>query len=83
MADEEYTGRVVVRTVNRGSKSEHRVAFLETPGGLLPLRRPSGPPFHDPVLLRLEGSTIHCRGQLQDGKLVLNSWRKIKPKDER
>jgi hypothetical protein len=81
MADEEYTGRVVVRTVNRGSKSEHRSAFLETPGGFLPLRRPSGPPFHDPVLMRLEGSTIRCRGQLQNGKLVLLSWRKIEPKD--
>jgi hypothetical protein len=78
MADEEYTGRVVVRTVNRGSKSEHRAAFLETPGGLLPLRRPSGPPFHDPVLLRLARSTVRCRGQAQNGKLLLSAWRKIK-----
>ena len=79
MTEEEHTGRVVVRVVNRGSKSEHRNAFLETPNGMLRLRRPSGPPFHDPVLLRLAGKLIRCSGRMQDGKLVLTSWKKIQP----
>jgi len=77
MTDDQYMGRVVARIVNRGSKSEYRAAFLETPKGLLRLRRPSGPPFHDPVLMRLVGSIIRCRGHLQDGKLILSAWKKV------
>ena len=79
MTDEAYTGRVISRIVNRGSKSEYRAAFLETSDGVLRLWRPAGPAFHDPVLLRLVGSTVRCRGQLQDGKLILSSWSKVKP----
>ena len=82
MADEEYTGRVIVRAVNRGSKSEHPQAFLETPAGALRLQRAAGPPFHDAVLLRLEGSVIRCRGTIENGKLVLSAWRKTKAAKE-
>ena len=74
---EEYTGRVVARIINRGSKSEHRVAFLDTAAGSLQLKRPAGPPFHDPVLLRLAGSTVRCRGRVENGVLVLSDWKRI------
>ena len=82
MTEEEYTGRVVARIVNRGSKSEHRAAFLETAHGLLRLRRPSAPPFHDPVLMRLVGSVVSCRGHIQDCKLILSSWKKVAPRQK-
>jgi hypothetical protein len=74
-----YTGRVVGRIVNRGSKSEYQAPFLETSGGVLRLWRPAGPAFHDPVLWRLVGSMVRCRGHVEGGKLILSSWRKIKP----
>jgi len=77
MTEEEYTGRVVARIVNRGSKSEHRAAFLETAHGLLRLRRPSAPPFHDPVLMRLVGGIVRCSGHVEDGKLILSSWKRV------
>ena len=80
MEDEEYTGRVIGRIVNRGSKSEYRAAFLETSGGTFRLRRPSGAHFRDPVLLRLVGSVVRCRGRMENGKLVLSAWKKVKPK---
>jgi hypothetical protein len=79
MTAEVYTGRVLGRIVNRGSKSEYQAAFLETSDGLLRLCRPAGPAFHDPVLLRLVGSMIRCRGHMEGGKLTLSSWRKVKP----
>ena len=78
MPDELFTGRVIARIVNRGSKSEHRAAFLETAEGVFKLQRPSGRPFHDPVLLRLVGSVVRCRGRVENGKLLLTSWRKTK-----
>jgi len=77
MTEQEYTGRVVAGIVNRGSKSEHRAAFLETPEGTFHLKRKSGPPFHDTVLLRLAGSEIRCRGRLQGKKLILSTWKKV------
>ena len=77
MTDEEYTGRVVERVVNRGSKSEYRAAFLETRGGTLRLWRPAGPHFTDPVLLRLVGSVGRCRGRVENRRLVLTSWKKV------
>jgi len=83
MTEEEYTGRVVARIVNRGSKSEHRAAFLETAQGLLRLRRPSSPPFHDPVLMRLVGSIVRCTGHVEDGKLILTAWKKVAPQQKR
>jgi hypothetical protein len=76
--DEEYTGRVVTRVVNRGSKSEHRVAFLKTPAGSFQLKRPAGQPFRDPVLLRLAGSTVRCRGRVENGVLVLSDWKRLR-----
>ena len=83
MTEEEYTGRVVARIVNRGSKSEHRAAFLETAHGLLFLRRPSAPPFHDPVLMRLVGSIVRCSGHVEDGNLILSAWKKVAPQQKR
>jgi hypothetical protein len=80
MTDEVYSGQVIERTVNRGSKSEYRAAFLESGSRVLRLWRPAGPSFHDPVLMRLVGSTIRCRGRIEGGKLILSSWRKVKPK---
>ena len=80
MKDEEYTGRVIARIVNRGSKSEYRAAFLKTPTGTLRLWRPAGPHFLDPVLLRLVGSVVRCRGRVENGKLVLSGWKKVDPK---
>ena len=80
MNDEFYTGVVVARTLNRGSKSEYRAAFLETESQVLRLWRPAGPSFYDPVLMRLVGNTVRCRGRIEGGKLILSSWRKVQPK---
>jgi len=82
MADEEFTGRVIARVVNRGSKSEHRAAFLETAGGTFHLKRQSGPPFYDRTLVGLAGSEIRCRGRLRGTTLVLSRWRKVEPRVE-
>jgi len=79
MEEQNFTGRVVARVVNRGSKSEHSAAFLETPDGALRLKRRAAPPFHDRVLLRLAGSTVRCRGTVENGVLVLSRWRRIGP----
>ena len=72
-----HTGTVVIQQVNSGSKSEHFAAFLDCGGVVLRLKRPAGGPFRDPVLLRLEGSVIRCRGKIENGRLVLESWRRL------
>ena len=74
---EAFSGTVVLRVVNRGSKSENEAAFLDTGEQSLRLKRVSAPPFHDPVLARLAGQRIRCKGQLADGVLSLSTWVRV------
>ena len=72
-----FSGIVVLRVVNRGSKSEHEAVFLDTGEQSLRLKRASAPPFHDPVLARLAGQRIRCKGQLANGMLLLTKWVRV------
>ena len=74
---EEFSGTVVLRVVNRGSKSEHEAAFLDTGEQSLRLKRLSAPPFHDPVLARLAGQRIRCEGHLANGVLSVSTWVRV------
>ena len=57
-----------------GSKSERQAMFLATKDGTYVLRRRGGNPFFDPVLERLVGKTIHCKGILTEHTLIISSW---------
>lgn len=76
-AFEAFSGTVVLRLVNRGSKSEHEAAFLDTGEQSLRLKRVSAPPFHDPVFARLAGQRIRCEGQLANGVLSVSNWVRV------
>jgi len=70
----ETTGQVIKHQTATGSKSERQAMFLATKDGTYVLRRRGGNPFFDPVLERLVGKTIHCKGILTEHTLIISSW---------
>lgn len=70
----EFDGQVTKRTTAAGSKSERRGLFLETEGGSFALRRRGGNPFFDPVLEKLVGKQIRCKGVLTEHTLIISEW---------
>jgi hypothetical protein len=75
----EITGRVIKHLAAKGSKSERQAVFLETDNeGSFLLRRRGGNPFFDPILQKLVGKTIHCKGILTEHTLIISDWAEIK-----
>lgn len=64
-SETELTGKVILKTFAKGSKSEHEAIYLETASGSYVLRRQGGNPFNDPFLFKLEGKKITARGVLK------------------
>ncbi len=67
-------GKVIVRRVSRGSKSERDAVCLVTSDGEMVLRRKGGNPFHDPTLLELEGKTIRATGFEKGQTFFITDW---------
>lgn len=68
-------GKVVLKTVARGSKSEHIAPMLVTSDRELVLRRQGGNPFRDPELDSLVGLEIEVEGQQHDYAFIFNHCR--------
>lgn len=67
-------GRVEMRAVNRGSKSDHDAAVLVTVDGPYTLRRRGGHPFSDPAIEALVGQRIRGEGVVSAGQFIMSSW---------
>ena len=74
----EFIGQVIKHLTAKGSKSERRAVFLETENGSYTLRRRGGHPFFDPVLEKLVGKTIQCKGILTEHTLSMSDWDIVK-----
>jgi hypothetical protein len=74
----ETDGQVIKHLTAKGSKSERRAVYLETEDGSYILRRRGGNPFFDPVLEKLVGKTIHCKGILTKHTLIMSDWDVVK-----
>jgi len=60
---ERIRGRAALRTVRKGTASEHEGVVLETSGGeQLVLVRVGGNPFADPETRRLAGRSVEVEG---------------------
>lgn len=69
------TGRLVLRTFGKHSKSEHLGVFLVTDEGDY-LIRPSGAnPFMPNPLMPLAGKTIITTGAIQDYVFLAQTWK--------
>lgn len=73
----ERTGKVVLKRVSPGSKSERDAVCLVASDGEYVLRRRGGNAFQDDVLEKLVGSTIHATGDIAGSVLILAEWKKI------
>ncbi|MCE9660802.1 MAG: hypothetical protein K8R60_19915 [Burkholderiales bacterium] len=67
-------GRVVVKRINPGSKSDHEAAVLVCARGEFKLRRKGGPPFGDAELERLAGKRIRGVGLVSAGQFIVDSY---------
>jgi hypothetical protein len=78
-SEKELTGRVITHLAAKGSKSERQAIFLETADkSSYLLRRRGGNPFFDPILQKLVGKTIHCKGILTEHTYIISDWSEIK-----
>jgi hypothetical protein len=68
-------GKVELKTVSPGSKSERRAVVLTTSAGeTLVLRRKDGPAFADQSLEKLVGRSIKAEGLKTSGTLIMERW---------
>ncbi len=67
-------GRVEIKAVNRGSKSDHDAAVLVTGDGQYTLRRRGGHPFSDPEVEALVGQRIRAEGIVSAGQFIMARW---------
>lgn len=63
MMDEvKLSGKVVLKKMGKGSKSEHEATYLQTENESYVLRRIGGNAFKDHSLIELEGKNITVKG---------------------
>jgi hypothetical protein len=67
-------GRVVLKRINPGSKSDHEAAVLVSPQGEFKLRRRGAPPFGDEEVMRLAGKRIRGIGLVSAGQFIVDSY---------
>ncbi|HRQ51843.1 MAG TPA: hypothetical protein PLR74_14950 [Agriterribacter sp.] len=60
----QLSGKVVIKKIAEGSKSERNAVLLQTGNKSYILRKIGGNPFHDPSLEILKGKHITVRGML-------------------
>jgi hypothetical protein len=75
------TGQVVKGPFAVGSKNEHEAIFLSTKRGRYVLRRPGEHGFDDPVLQKLVGRTLRCRGEIDGYLFLLSDWTELKAEE--
>jgi hypothetical protein len=73
-----FVGKVVMKKIASGSKSEHVAVILKTASSEYVLRTAYGNPFHNPRLERLIGKTIRCKGEVTDYALIVTEFAEIK-----
>jgi hypothetical protein len=56
------TGKVTLKKMGEGSKSEHEAVYFVTEGASYVLRRKGENPFSDPFLHKLDGKKIEVTG---------------------
>lgn len=73
------TGTVICELINKGSKSEHEAALLDTGSEKYQLRRltEDANPFYDAVLVGLIGKKIEVFGTLHGKLLLISSWKEV------
>ncbi|MBD0378384.1 MAG: hypothetical protein ICV51_22495 [Flavisolibacter sp.] len=71
----ELTGKVVMKKVNVGSKSEYEAVCLETDNASYVLRRAGGNPFQDQSLQKLKGKIITAKGILNDYLFIMMEYK--------
>ncbi|MFY0254470.1 hypothetical protein ACDQ55_11000 [Chitinophaga sp. 30R24] len=69
------TGRLVLRTFGRHSKSEHLGVFLVTDQGEYLIRPSSANPFMPNPLMPLAGKTIVATGAIEDYVFLVQTWK--------
>lgn len=70
----EYSGKVVLEPVYRGSKSERMAVKLDTGDEKLLLRRAGVRSYRDTELEDLVGKNIKCRGLKRQDRLYLKDF---------
>ncbi len=78
----DFRGKVVLKRVAPGSKSEREAVVLVTARGDFVLRRRGGNPFVDAELSRLVGKTIRCRGEVHGQTLIVTGWEELEDEGE-
>ena len=75
----ELIGKVVKKTVDKGSKNEHDAVCLETDQGSYVLRRTgvSGMAFGDPVLQKLVGKEVSATGTINNNKFFVSALKQV------
>ncbi|CAL1517072.1 hypothetical protein [Chitinophaga sp. MM2321] len=68
------TGRLVLRTFGKHSKSEHLGVFIVTDQGDYLIRPAGGNPFMNNPLAALAGKTITTEGYIVDYVFLAKSW---------
>jgi len=76
----EISGRVIKKTVGKGSKSERNAVLLDTGEAKFVLRRQGANPFSDPVLDAYVGKTIRGVGNLTGYTFIVSEM--IEVEDE-
>lgn len=75
LAMQQLNGRVELRLVSRGSKSEHQATVLVDDQGVAHrLRRRGGPPFADSVLAGLQGQRVALVGHAHEHFFLVDRW---------
>ena len=72
-----FSGKVIEKTVAKGSKSERLATVLRTDQGDYLLRREGGNAFRDEALVNMVGQRIECDAEVAVNTLIMSKWRVI------
>ena len=64
-------GKVIKKTLGKGSKSEHEAVYIDTGEKTYKLKRAGGNPFFDKTLEDLVGKKITVTGKLDDYLFII------------
>lgn len=73
------TGRLVLRTFGKHTKSEHLGVFLVTDQGDYLIRPAGANPFMNNPLMKLAGKTITAEGYIVDYVFLAKAWKEEDP----
>lgn len=76
----EISGRVVIKKIAKGSKSEHEGVYLETDKESFVLRKIGANPFRDDTLEKMEGKMVTATGLLNKNLFLARDVKEMKEK---